>query len=369
MRHALLFQFLTHPLAWLEHLYLRWTRLSQSSAVLGVALDLTRSKPVFVLENALLRQQLVILERHVKKPRPTRRDHLSLLLLASRLQSWKQALLILKPETLLHWHRQGFKLFWRLKSRSRPGRPRLTPDLVRLIQQMGSENPLWGAERIRGKLLKLRLHVAKDTIQTYLRRVRPPRSPFQDWNTFLKNHAKDVWACDFLPVIELLFRTIYVFVIIELGSRRVVHAGVTRHPTDAWMAQQLREATPYDQAPRILIRDNDRKFGSAFSSVAKASGIEVLRTPFRAPRANSICERFMGSVRRECLDHLLILREAQLYRVIQEYVTFFNGARPHQGIDQQIPGWMGSRGGEKREGKIISFPILDGLQHDYRRVA
>jgi len=234
---------------------------------------------------------------------------------------------------------------------------------------MATENPLWGAERIRGELLKLGICVAKDTIRTYLRRVRPSHAPAQDWNTFLKNHVKDTWACDFLPVIDLVFRTVYVFFIIELSSRRVVHFGVTRHPTDTWVAQQLREATPYGQAPRFLIRDNDRKFGSEFRSVGKASGIEVLHTPYRAPRANAICERFLGSVRRECLDHLLILSEGQLYRVLKEYVAFFNGARPHQGIDQQIPVRRGITGEEKREGKIVSFPVLNGLHYEYRRVA
>lgn len=268
MLPALFVQFFAHPLGWLEQLYLRWTRLPQSSVALGVALDLTRSNAELLLENALLRQQLVILERQVRKRRLTRRDRLSLLLLASRLPSWKQALLILKPDTLLRWHRQGFKLFWRLESRARPGRPRLSEELIMLIQQIAAENPGWGAERIRGELLKLGLPVAKDTIETYLRRVRRPRSPSQGWNTFLRNHAKDVWACDFLPVIDLLFRTVYVFFIIELGSRRVVHFGVTRQPTDTWVTQQLREATPYLQAPRFLIRDNDRKFGSEFTSVA-----------------------------------------------------------------------------------------------------
>jgi putative transposase len=235
---------LTHPLAWLEQLYICWTRLPQSSVTLGSVLDLTRSKSELLLENALLRQQLAILQRHVKQPRLTRRDRLFFLLLTSRCHSWKQALVIVKPDTLLRWHRQGFRLFWRLKSRARRGRPPLGQDLVRLIQQMARENPSWGAERIRGELLKLGIPVAKDTIHTYLRRVRPSRSPSQDWNTFLKNHAHDVWACDFLPVIDLLFRTVYVFFVIELGSRRVVHFGVTRYPSDLWVAQQLREATP-----------------------------------------------------------------------------------------------------------------------------
>ncbi len=149
----------------------------------------------------------------------------------------------------------------------------------------------------------------------------------------------------------------------------MVHFGTTRHPTDAWVAQQLREATPYGQAPRFLIRDNDRKFGSEFASVAEASWIEVLRTPYRAPRANAVCERFQGSVRRECLDAFLILTEGQLYRVIKEYVSFFNAGRPHQGIQQQIPEQLGSSREEPREGKIIAFPVLNGLHHDYRRAA
>jgi putative transposase len=235
---AVFVQLLARPLAWLEPHYLRWTRLPQSSVALGCAFDLTRSKPELRLENALLRQQLVVLDRHVKRPHLTRKDRFSLLLLASRLPSWRQALVIVKPDTLLRWHRQGFKLFWRLKSRARQGRPPLGQDLVRLIQQMARENPSWGAERIRGELFKLGIPVAKDTIRTYLRRARPSRSPSQAWNTFLKNHAHDVWACDFLPVIDLFFRTVYVFFVIELGSRRVVHFGVTRHPTDAWVAQQ-----------------------------------------------------------------------------------------------------------------------------------
>ncbi len=239
---AVLVQFLSRPFAWLEQLYLRWT-LPRWSVALNVVFDLLRSKPELLLENALLRQQLVILQRHVKHPRFTRRDRLFLLLFASRLGSWKQALVILKPDTLLRWHRQGFRLFWRVKSRARSGRPPLSPDLVNLIQQMAAENPFGGAERIRGELLKLGIRIAKDTIHTYLRRVRRSRSPSQNWNTFLKNHTQDVWACDFLPVIDLFFRTAYLFFIVALDSRRVVHFGVTRHPTDGWVAQQLHEAT------------------------------------------------------------------------------------------------------------------------------
>ena len=199
---------------------------------------------------------------------------------------------------------------------------------------MAKENLLWGAERIRGELLKVDIQVATATIQKYLRLARPPRAPPQTWSVFLNNHAKDVWACNFLPVFDLFFRQVYLFFIVELTSRRIVHFNVTAHPKDAWVAQQLREATPFGQAPRFLIRDRDGKYGQTFKRVAATSGIEILRTPYHAPKANAICERFLGSVRRECLDHILVLGESHLYRVIKEYVAFFNQARPHQGIDR-----------------------------------
>lgn len=188
---------------------------------------------------------------------------------------------------------------------------------------MAKDSRLWGAPRIQGELLKRGIKVATATIQKYMRAARPDGAPTQTWSVFLQNHARDVWACDFLPVVNLFFRTIYVFFVVELASRRVMHFGVTRLPTDAWVAQQLREATAFGQAPRFLIRDRDRKYGEAFMRVAQGSRIEILRTPYRAPKANAICERFLGSVRRDCLNHLLILGEHPLYEVIKEYVQFF----------------------------------------------
>src|SRR5918997_4778 len=202
---------------------------------------------------------------------------------------------------------------------------------------MAGNNRLWGAERIRGELLKVDIKVAKRTVQRYMRQARPPRPHGQTWATFLQNHAKDIWACDFLQVHDLFFRPLFAFFITDLSSRRVVHIGVTRSPTDEWVAQQLREAMPFGEAPKYLIRDNDAKYGSHFDAVAVGTGIEVLRTPIKAPRANAICERLLGSVRRECLDHVLVLGEAHLRRILTEYVGYFNRARPHQGINQQVP--------------------------------
>jgi putative transposase len=197
------------------------------------------------------------------------------------------------------------------------------------------------------------------------------------------NHAAQTRACDwffgcakFRPIYELFFRPLFIFFIIELGSRRVVHFGVTKSPTDEWTAQQLREATPFGKAPRFLIRNNDSKFGAGFTRVAVSSGIEVLRTPFKAPRANAFCERLLGSVRRECLDHVLIVSERHLHRVVKEYVWYYNSARPHQGIGQAMPNGarlllrlQGAPRVTEANSKIISIPVLGGLHHDYRRAA
>ncbi len=259
---------------------------------------------------------------------------------------------------------------WRRKSAPRSRPSPLATTTIDLIQQMARDNPLWGAERIRGELLKLDIRVSKWTVQKYMRDARPPRRAGQGWATFLRNHAHDIWACDFLPVTDLLFRPVYAFFVIALGSRRVVHVGVTRHPTDAWVAQQLREATPFDQRPRYLVRDNDRTYGRAFARVAPASGIEELRTAYRAPRQNAACERFLGSVRRECLDHVLVLGEAHLRRILREYVAYFNTARPHQGLRQRVPdGREGCVSGTTLPGSVRAVPILGGLHHAYEPAA
>jgi transposase InsO family protein len=235
---------------------------------------------------------------------------------------------------------------------------------------MAKDNRLWGAERIRGELLKLGIHICKRTIQKYMRTVRTQQPRGQTWATFLRNHAAQVWACDFLQVTDLFFRPLFAFFLIELKSRKVIHVGVTRSPTDTWVAQQLREATPYGLAPKYLIRDNDSKFGPCFARVAKTSTIKILKTPVHAPRANAICERFLRSVRQECLDHLLILQEKQLERVLKAYVVYFNQARPHQGIQQQIPQQRRSVPCAQDAGKkVIARPIMGGLHHDYRWAA
>jgi putative transposase len=266
---------------------------------------------------------------------------------------------------VLRWHREGFRLFWRLKSRNaKSPHSRVDPDIIALIRRIAAENVLWGAERIRGDLLKLGIGVSKRTIQRHMAKARPPNIPRgQTWRTFLRNHT--VWACDFLQTYDVWFRPIFAFFVIDINSKRVVHVGVTRAPTAEWTAQQLRNITPFGDGPQFIIRDNDNKFGTEFDRVAKGAGMKVLRTAIQAPLMNSICERFLGSVRRECLDHVIILGQRHMKHVLEQYgLDYFNASRPHQGTGQQIP--VPCPHEICRKGvKIISVPILCGLHHDY----
>ena len=221
----------------LHHRFVAWTKPNTTSLMLRMLTDLARSKSELVAENALLRQQLIILRRQVKRPACTKTDRMLLVLLARLVRTWKQALFIVQPETLLRWHRQGFQLFWKYKSRTASLTPRISPETVSLIKEMARDNRLWGAERIRGELLKLDIRVCKRTIQKYMRQVRSSRPRGQTWSTFLQAHAQQIWACDFLPVTDLFFRSLFAFFLIELHSRKVIHLGVTRSPTDAWTAR------------------------------------------------------------------------------------------------------------------------------------
>jgi putative transposase len=262
----------------------------------------------------LLRQQLINVTRNATaRGKITRWDRAVLVALCVAAKNWRDALLVVKPETLLRWHRRGFKLLWSWKSRRRAKhRPSpLAGDTIALIKTMATDNVLWGAERIRGELLKLGMRVAKRTVQKYLQKARPPKPHGQRWSTFLRNHAHETWACDFVQTYDVFFRPIFAFFIIHLGTRRVVHFNVTRQPSAHWTAQQLRNATSWCSGPRFLVRDRDDKFGRSFDVVAKACGTQVLRTPVRAPKANAFCERFIGSVRRGLACRALRAPEAE----------------------------------------------------------
>jgi putative transposase len=270
----------------------------------------------------------------VKKPRFAAYERGLLLILARLVPRWREALLLVKPDTILRWHREGFRLFWRVRSRPKASAPRISPETVDLIQQLANENRLWGAERIRGELLKLGIRVAKRTVQKHMHRLRGPRPWGQSWSTFLKNHLHQTWACDFLQLNDLWFRPIFPFFVIELGSRKVVHVAVTRNPTRTWVAQQLRNATPFGEGPPFILRDNDDKFGPDFDRAAKGAGVRVLRTARKAPLMNSFCERFLGSVRRECLDHVVVLGARHLERVLRRILFFVFQSRSASSRDR-----------------------------------
>jgi len=331
--------------------------------------DLVLSRPQLIAENALLRQQLIVRRRSVDRPKIEDSDRVIMLLLARLNSTWSQALHIIKPGTLLHWHGRLFKLIWRRKSRPKSQPARLPQETIDLIEMMATGNP-WGAERIRGELLKLGITVSKRTIRKYMHQVRKPSAPSgQRGSTFFENHMGGIWACDFLQLYDAMFRSVFAFFIIDPASREVVHFNVTRSPSDEWAAQQLREATACWEGPRYLICDNDGKFGKGFASVAEGARIDVVNIPPKSPNLNPICERFLGSARRECLDHVIMLGEDHLRGVLEEYVSYFNTSRPHQGIQQSIPGEADRECPLNTTAKIVARPILGGLHHDYRRAA
>lgn len=339
----------------------------------GLLTDLVRTKRQLLAENAFLRQQLLVAARGVKKPQFRASERALLVTLAAMLSHWRDALELVKPDTLLRWHREGFLLWWKWRSRRKPpGTSRLSPEVVYLIRRMATENRPWGAERIRGELLKLGIAVAKRTVQRYLSKVRTLPPDGQRWSIFLRQQAAAIWACDFVEVRDLCFRCHYVFVVIHLETRQIIHAASTTAPTAAWTVQQIRDLTAFGSGPKFLLRDNDGKFTATFDDVARGAGIRVVRTPVLAPKAAAYVERFIGSLRRECLDHVLLLGEGHLQRVLAEYRSYFSRARPHQGIEQRCPAAFSSPAlpphfvpGAVVEGR----PMLGGLHHDYRLAA
>src|SRR5919201_1668560 len=274
------------------------------------------SRSDLVAENLLLRQQLAVLTRPTRKrPRLRTRDRVVWVLARLVRRDWRRHLVLVTPETVLRWHRRGWRLFWRWRSAARMGRPRVGAEVRALIATMARDNPTWGAERIRGELLKLGIVVSKRSIQQYRRRG-PAGPPSQSWRTFLRNQRPHIWAVDLLTVQTLAFRTLYVLVFVDHARRRLVHLNVTAHPTTAWVWRQLIAATPWGRAPRYLVRDRDAVYGRDFVPRARRLGVETVLTPVRAPRANAVAERLVGTLRRGCLDHLVIVSEAHLGAVL-----------------------------------------------------
>jgi putative transposase len=298
------------------------------------------SRSALSAEVLFLRKQLAFYQEHQIPPRKLTDAARFSLVLWSRLFNWREALMIVKPETLIGWHRKGFKLFWRWKSRM--GRPRIPENLRRLIVGMVQDNPTWGEERVAAELsVKLGILVSPRTVRAYWPRESDPRSgrrtSSQHWQTFVRNHAQAIVAADFLVAITAGLRVLYVFVVMEVGSRRILHCNVTAHPTAGWTLQQFREAIPSDHGYRFLIHDRDTIFSEEVDEHLQAFGLKILRTPVRAPKANAYCERLMGTIRREWLDFLIPLNEKHLRRELREWVTHYNSGRPHSSLGPGIP--------------------------------
>jgi putative transposase len=335
----------------------------------------TRSSAALKAENLVLRKQLALyLERQAKPRRANDATRLALALL-SNLFTWKEALVIVKPETMIRWHRRGFRLFWRMKSRRR-GRPRIPADLRQLIVEMARSNPIGGEERIAAELLvKLHIRVSPRTVRRYMPLDSGPRKrvPSQRWMTFVRNHAQAIVACDFFIVVTASFRVLYVFVLMEVGTRRIAHFNVTAHPTAAWTLQQFREAVTGEQSYRFALHDRDSIFSSELDSALKAVDLRILKTPFQAPQANAFCERLIGTVRRECVDFLIPLNERHLRGLLKEWVMHYNRGRPHSSLGPGIPDLGFGHGRAKPCGhhipvghQVVAKAILGGLHHEYR---
>ena len=318
------------------------------------------------LENLALRHQLEVLRRSVPRPRLSRSDRILWVWLSRLWTGWRHNLLIVQPATVLAWHRRGFRLYWRWRSRAPSvGRPRLDPELRHLIQRMARENPTWGRRRIQAELALLGYTVAELTVAKYMQRTSPRPSP--TWRAFLATHAREIVAVDFFLVPTLTFRLLFVFIGLRHDRRELIYVNVTDHPTARWAARQLIEAFPEETAPKYLLRDRDAIYGEVFTRCVDTMGIRQVITAPRAPWQNPFVERVIGSIRRECLDHVLILNEAHLRRLLHGYIGYYNTARPHQSLDNNSPQ---PRVVEPPPcGRIVAIPQVGGLHHRYQRVA
>jgi putative transposase len=328
--------------------------------------DSARSRARLQLELLALRHQLQVLQR-TRPPRLplTVSDRWLWVWLSRVWTGWRTGLVIVRPETVIAWHRRGFRLFWTWKSRQCTGRPPVPKEVRALIRTMSRANPLWGAPRIHGELLKLGIGVSQATVAKYM--VRHRRPPSQTWRTFLANHVGQIMAADFFVAPTATCRLLFVLVIIAHDRRRIVHVAVTSHPTAAWTAQQLREALPWGEAPRYLVRDRDLAF-DAWANTATAMDIHQVRTAPHSPWQNAYAERFIGSVRRECLDHLIVCTESGLRHVLNAYVKYYQYSRTHLALDKDTP--VSRCVAPPADGEIVvAIPQLGGLHHRYERRA
>jgi putative transposase len=336
------------------------------SALLRSVFDLFQSRAALQLEIIALRHQIGVLQRSVKRPKLTPADRLLWAWLCTVWEDWKSGVFIMQASTVVGWHRKGFRLFWTWKiRRGRPGRPSVPKQVRELIRTMSRENPLWGTPRIHGELLKLGIEIGETSVSKYRMRSRKP--PSQTWRTFLENHLQSLVSVDFFTVPTIKFQILYVFLVLAHDRRRILHFAVTAHPTAEWTAQQLREAFPWDSAPRYLLRDRDRIFCYEFVEQVKAMGIKQVLSAPRSPWQRAYVERVIGTIRRECLDHIIVFNEGSLRFHMQNFCDYYHRSRTHLGLQKDTPETRPVQPPEA--GRIISIPEVGGLHHRYERRA
>ena len=337
------------------------------AALIANLRSIFRSRAALELENLALRHQIGVLQRSARKrPNLTPLDRLLWVWLSRIWSNWRSRLAIVQPETVIAWHRQSFRLVWTWKvRRGQPGRPTVPHEVRDLIRRMSRDNPGWGAPRIHGELLKLGIQIGETSVGKYMVRCRKP--PSQTWRTFLDNHLQQLVSIDFFTVPTLRFQVLYVFLVLAHDRRRIVHFNVTSHPTAEWTGQQLREGFPFDQLPRYLLRDRDTIFGDEFRKQVTDMGIhEVLSAP-RSPWQRAYVERVIGSIRRECLDHLIVFNEVSLRRTLRSYFQYYHKSRTHLSLGKDSPEPRPIQPVEM--GRVVAVPQVGGLHHRYERRA
>jgi transposase InsO family protein len=318
------------------------------------------------LEILALRQQLGVLKRKNPRPRLRFRDRTFWVLFRRLWPSWSSVLVIVKPETVVAWHRAGFRLFWRLRSRhTRLGRPKINAEVRALIGQMVNESPSWGAPRIHGELQKLGFDISERTVSRYRRRLSPSDDARKLWSTFLRNHRDVIAAMDFFTVPTFTFRVLYCFFVIGHGRRKIVRFNVTEHPTGSWIVQQLREAFPESCPYHYAILDGDAKFGKEVTDVLTTDGMKPVRISPASPWQNGVAERWIGSCRRELLDHVIVLNEVHLRRLIREYISYYHADRIHDSLEKDTPAMRPVSSKPNQSVRLLSFPRVGGLHHRY----
>ena len=333
------------------------------SLIRWILLGRFRSKASLEAEILALRHQLNVLRRtSPRRPVFSNFDRMIFVCLYRIAPRILDAITIVEPETVIRWHRAGFRSFWRWKSSRRAGRPSVPPEIRRLIREMSLANPLWGAPRIHGELLKLGIDVGQTSVAKYMARRRRP--PSQGWRTFLRNHADGIASIDLFVVPTISFRLLYGLLVLRHDRRRILWLGVTAHPSAEWIAQQVPEACGWESAPHSLIRDRDRVYGEAFTRRVRAMGIRDRPTAPRSPWQNGHAERLIGSIRRECLDHVIVFGERHLRHVLRSYARYYNGVRTHLSLAKDSP----LPRGVQAIGSILPLPILGGLHHHYVRI-